>query len=257
MVSITPGDAAMSKLDEGLKRAWAVLEPLASTSRIAIGIDPAAPAVVITTAGDLNRRQRSIIAQATHEAGVPVRVEPILGAGPKKGLAPVEVQWSPVAVGEDLRSLKVAFGRGAHIHGEPAVMVKERRNAIWISVALPDIRGFSGSVMPAVSITGHTTLRLKAPIGGRTLSGPEGSPTWRTPRYLGVSAAGRETQLVPRVVGLNPRDAERLLRSQELEPVVEGKRGREIVTQDPPADAPIQWGGRVKISTDDDSEQRA
>jgi hypothetical protein len=228
-------ESSMSELIAGQERAWTVLEPLARVSRISTGIDPSTNSVVIDTADDLNAEQLELVQHAVRAAGVSVRVEASLGPGPDPNLPPVAVQWTLLSAGEDLRSLLVTFARGLHMRGEPVISLRESENEIRIAIALPDIDSFPGSAIAPVAVTGREIVALNSPVAGRTILGPEGSPSWRQLTYQTYTSPH---PLVPRVLGLRPDDAEQLLRAQRLIPELGSSPGREIVTQDPPADSP-------------------
>jgi hypothetical protein len=236
---------SMGDLMAGQERAWDVLEPLALVGRISAGIDPPTNSVVIDTADDMTAEQHEVVDAAIRAAGVSVRVEPSLGPGPDRSLPPVAVQWTLLTVGDDLRSLLVTFPSGPHAVGQELVSVRETADEIWISVELPDIRSMPGSAVPLVAIVGREIVRLRSPIGGRSIGGPEDSPSWRPVSYLTYGKIGA---LVPRVLGLSPGDAQRLLRSQGLTPRLPSGEGREIVAQDPPAETPAHPGVTVSLT---------
>jgi hypothetical protein len=207
---------SMSELIAGQKRADKTLRPLWHATNVSGWIDPSTNSVVIETANDLGREHLEIVEAAVRAAGVTVRVDPSLGPGPDPNLPPVPVQWTLLSVGENLQSVLVTFPTAPHARHRQSMDVRETDQEIWISVALPDFRSSPGTLRPDIAMSDRMTIALGSPIRGRKLSGPERSPSWRSgSRYFDI---GVGESLIPRVVGLSPDDAERLLRAQQLVP---------------------------------------
>ena len=212
-----------------------------------IEIDRASGALLIRADPNLTQYQRHYIDAAVKAAEAAVRVD--WSPRPDELPAPpvVPVRWTLLSVGEDLRSLFVAFG-GGHT---AAFAVRESENDIWIAVSLPDPRAHTGRITTLDARSGRDLLSMQRPIAGRKISGPERSPSWEPTRYLGLDPYHPRLRtgerLVPRVIGLNPNDAQRLLHAQGLVPQTGGPLGRQVVEQDPPPDTPVSGGAVVTL----------
>jgi hypothetical protein len=116
--------------------------------------------------------------------------------------------------------------------------VRETEQDVCIQVEHPDPRSLPGTAIPLVGISRRETVVLRAPLRGRRLTVPAGTETWRGARHVRLpSDVAPAIRLIPRVLGLNPEDADRLLRDQEIRPHHTGQ-GPEIVAQDPEPDMP-------------------
>jgi len=115
----------------------------------------------------------------------------------------VQIPWTLLSVGEDLRSLDVICRAGAR-SCEPVISVHESDAEITITVEMPaaqDGLDYSSTPRPTVGLNGE--------VGGRRIGGPEFvSPVsglyWKNV----VQGATQEmVNLVPRVIGLAPDQA--------------------------------------------------
>lgn len=239
-----------AELNAGQERAWELLEPLAHVTNVSPWIEPSTNSVVIETTDDLSAEQLATVEEAVRAAGVSVRVERSLPA-PDPSLPPVQMVWTVLSVGEDLRSLLLCYFPAPHLAGEATISVRETEDQIWISIEVPDIRSFPGTIVFDVAVRRQATVRLRSPVGGREITGPKGSPSWNRASYWVMTPEGPSPNLVPRVLGLRPSDASRLLLAQQFDPRRAAGSGRQIVSQEPQPDTPADPGTTVTITAGD------
>jgi hypothetical protein len=202
---------------------------------------------VIDTANDLTPEQMEIVGAAVRVAGVTVRIEQSLGPGPDPSLPPVPVPWGPSTVGPDLRSLVVQFSGGPLVR-EAVVSVSETEHEVCVQVEHADPRSLAGTVTPMILITRCETVELRSPLRGRRITEPTGTPAWHGAQHWQSHDERAEwIRLIPRVLGLNPQDADRLLHDQELRPR-HASRGPEIVAQHPGPDTPAETNQDVILT---------
>ena len=237
----------LEQLTSAQEHAWEVLEPLAVVTQIMTRVDVSKNSLVIETADDLTEEQLQTVEAAVGAAGVSVRVQASLGPSPDPSLPPVPVQWALSTVGPDLRSLVVHFS-GGHAIREAVVSVRESDEEISIGVTIPDPGSSPATATPAILIRRAEIVELRSPIAGRRLTVPEGSPSWRGVRHTMNPPNSRWVQLVPRVLGLAPADADHLLREQELVPRHTCNEGRQVVAQDPEPDTATEAGVEVTLT---------
>lgn len=158
------------------------------------------------------------------------------------------VEWAPMTVGEDLRSLIVCFRSAPSQYGKPVVSVREADDVLAIHIEVPDPRKAGGDAIPLVLVRGAETVAFEKAIDGRCICGRGGSRCWKGATYRGRWPDDTWGQLVPRVKDLNPEDAARLIRGQGLRPECAEKRGRKVIAQDPSPDVPIQPGATIRLT---------
>jgi hypothetical protein len=129
-------------------------------------------------------------------------------------------RWTLTDVSKDGRGFTVRYLGGGCEHEATAAVV-EAADRIAVRLTQPvDIPEGQHEACTANLIIYAKRIRLKQPIAGRLLVGHR-----RSPRLAAIGPlrerGRREIRLVPRVTGLAPRDARRLLRLQ-------GMRGRAL-----------------------------
>lgn len=175
---------------------------------------------------------------------------------------PLEYPWVLLEAGRGRRSLVIRYERPPCARRE-RIVVGESRGTISIRVvgeviADPEGEGIACTADLAIPTR---TVRLKRPIEGRRI---EGAGAWAghlgmgyltksvaDPPHPDVALSG-----APRLLGLAPGDAERVLKLQGFASKVIG-RGRQVVAQDPrrghvPADSRARtsdFSGTVKVVT--------
>jgi hypothetical protein len=239
-----------AELKIGQQRAWELLGPLAHVTNVSTSIEPSTNSVVINTTDDMNAEQLATVDEAVRAAGVLVRVERSLPA-PDASLPPVQMVWGLLSVGEDLRSLDLCYFPAPHLAGEATISVREAEDQIWISIEVPDIRSFPGTIVRLVAVRRQATAQLQSPVAGREIMGPPGSPSWGPVSYWVMTPEGPSPKLVPRVLGLGPSNASRLLLAQQFDPRQAAGSGRQIVGQEPQPDTPADPGTTVTITVGD------
>jgi hypothetical protein len=155
------------------------------------------------------------------------------------------VSWSLVQAGPQERSLEVSFAYGGCESNPKAEAAESPRGLrITVSVEVPQQRGI---VCPAFARLVRTRVALRAPIRGRPLLG-----SWS------VSSTPGPARTVPRVIGLAPGDAQRVVGGWNTSPklhaairVRHGRRGLPRVTaQSPSPGAAAPRGGVVVLHVD-------
>lgn len=152
----------------------------------------------------------------------------------------VRVPWVVLEAGPGARSLLIQY-RAARCATRPGrARLREGRSAIAIVVRQPVPDTQHARFCSEIGTVTRLRIRLSAPISGRTIVG-EGYP-WTLGRGS-VSYLGKPMQdppqpevvlpLVPRVLGLSPPEATRVLSREGFRVKVTGAQGREVTGQDP------------------------
>jgi hypothetical protein len=200
--------------------------------------------LVIETPDGINDQQQAIVDAAVAAAGMRVQVQPTLGPGPEFTPYPaVEVEWAPLSVRADGRSLLLGYRWGHDVINQPSLSLDESDREIRMGIALPDANRYPDPdrvrTADVFQPVGNLVVKLGGPIAGRRITGPRcslgGETTnfaYNRPRPL---RAGTPRRRVPRVVDLAPDDAINLLRLQGFAPESTG-HGIRVIEQDPEAE---------------------
>jgi hypothetical protein len=156
------------------------------------------------------------------------------------------IPWSLVQAGPNERSLEVSFAYGG-CERNPQADAAESGHGLRITVTVESPQQ-SGLVCPAFERLARERVPLVRPIRGRPLLG-----SWKV-SSTGVAPA----RTVPRVTGLAPADARRVVAEWNVLPrlhaavrVRHGRRGLpRVASQSPNAGAPAPRSGVVELLID-------
>ena len=129
--------------------------------------------------------------------------------------APVQVDWRLEQAGRDALSLDLsAYGSGSCLPGRVSASAVESATRIRVTVVVPLA---AGELCTTDYRATPVTVRLAAPVGGRSIVGPRRLPDpRRTP-----APPPADPLRVPRVTGLAPADAVAVTRLHGLRPQLE------------------------------------
>jgi hypothetical protein len=144
-------------------------------------------------------------------------VQACLGPGWEYAPIPLaEVEWAPVGVGADGRTLNVMYSWDVVFGLLPSLTLRELAREIQITVALPDLhRDPETTALPAILIgrlSRRLVVRLSDPIGGRRITGTNcllASGESGIARDPVLQRHGDDSRVVlPNAIGLHPENAE-------------------------------------------------
>lgn len=147
-----------------------------------------------------------------------------------KALPRVLVPWVLLDVHRGGAVLSVQYFFGGCTGPPTFVSTRVARRWVRISIRMTDYApAHPLSACPSVARTQTRQVRLRAPIDGKRITGVDlalRDGTYGSVQYGPIQRDGSALPIFPRVIGLNWRDAEWVLRSQGLRPEIIGGVGR-------------------------------
>jgi PASTA domain-containing protein len=172
----------------------------------------------------------------------------LVGCGKTNLVRSQPTTWSLVQVGPRERSLEASVSWGA-CESKPVLRVRESARTVAVDAVIEHPRN-PREMCILIALEARPTVRLKRPLAGRSILGASKTAPYslpKTPMRDGSSYAE-----MPRLLGLAPADAKRLLHDLRL-PVETHSVGEtsglpRVVAQSPPVGSRIRRDARFVLS---------